>query len=216
MRGVTPLLEVFNIERSLEFYCDRLGFEVLNISEGRGWCMLRCGDVRLMLNGAYEHDERPELPIPERVRWHWDLTLYFDADPRAIYQRLNASGWNVQEPYVAPYGVLQVNASDPDGYSLAFVEPTIGAARRLRNPAASEFASGVDAARSIAARVASNGRKENVTTGMPGVCHGYPANLMREAYGAGATLFIKASTATSAVHARRHAPVVQCSARTAP
>lgn len=124
LRGVAPLLEVFDMDRSLEFYRDCLGFELLNISEGRGWCMLQCGDVRLMLNTAYEDDERPESPPTERVQWHRDLTLYFDADVHAVYRLLTESGWPACEPYVAPYGVLQVNTADPDGYGLAFTTRT--------------------------------------------------------------------------------------------
>jgi glyoxylase I family protein len=123
MRGLTPLLEVFDMDTSLEFYRDVLGFEVLNISEERGWCMLSSGNVRLMLNTAYDEDERPPQPLPERVRWHRDVTLYLDADPHAVYRRLMESEWPVREPYVAPYGVLQVNVDDPDGYKLAFVQP---------------------------------------------------------------------------------------------
>lgn len=121
--GVTPLLEVFDMDRSLRFYRDYLQFEVLNISDDRGWCMLQSNNVRLMLNTAYDEDERPPSPLAERTRWHRDVTLYFDADPHAVHERLASAGWPVGEPYRAPYGVLQLNVSDPDLYSLAFVRP---------------------------------------------------------------------------------------------
>jgi glyoxylase I family protein len=121
---VTPLLEVFDMERSLRFYRDCLGFKVVSSSPDMGWCMLQSGTVYLMLNAAYDaDDERPEQPVAERQRWHRDLTMYFDADPHRVHARLVESGWNVRPPCVAPYGMLQLNAEDPDGYSVAFVTP---------------------------------------------------------------------------------------------
>jgi glyoxylase I family protein len=121
MTGLTPLLEVFDMDESLKFYVDCLGFEIVNMAPKRGWCMLRSGRVTLMLNTAHEDDERPAGPPLERKRWHRDLTLYFDADPDVAYGRLKACGYMCQEPYKAPYGVVQANAADPDGYSTAFI-----------------------------------------------------------------------------------------------
>lgn len=111
------------MDESLRFYHDLLQFEIVNISDGRGWCMLRSGDVYLMLNTAYDEDERPETPDRERTRWHRDITLYFTTDPYAIHAQMTSAGRSVSEPYRASYGVTQLNVSDPDGYSLAFVTP---------------------------------------------------------------------------------------------
>jgi glyoxylase I family protein len=127
---VTPLLEVFDMQQSLRFYRDLLGFKVVSSSPEMGWCMLQSGSVYVMLNAAYDaDDERPEQPVAERQRWHRDLTLYFDADPNVVHARLVESGWNVRPPYAAPYGMLQLNTEDPDGYSIAFVMPLDAAAK---------------------------------------------------------------------------------------
>src|SRR5580704_11660183 len=107
---LTPLLEVFDMERSLRFYRDCLGFGVVGSSPAMDWCMLQSGNVRVMLNAAYDaDDERPAQPVAERQRWHRDSTLYFDADPHEVYARLVEMGWKAGPPYVAPYGMLQVN-----------------------------------------------------------------------------------------------------------
>jgi glyoxylase I family protein len=57
VRGMTPLIQVFNMRRSLGFYRDLLGFEVFSDS-GNGddsscvWLKLGCVD--LMLNDQFE------------------------------------------------------------------------------------------------------------------------------------------------------------------
>ena len=69
IRSVTTLLEVFDIPASLAFY-RALGCEVVqHWREGEhesesdwDWVYLRLGDAGLMLNTAYERDERPVMP----------------------------------------------------------------------------------------------------------------------------------------------------------
>jgi hypothetical protein len=64
IRGVTPLLEVFDLGRSVAF-SRALGFEVVarwpdTEPEGEWeWVRLRLGDAEVMLNALYERDERP-------------------------------------------------------------------------------------------------------------------------------------------------------------
>jgi glyoxylase I family protein len=57
LRGLTPLLYVYDLQTSVRFYCDLLGFEVAMTSDpGEGepyyWVMLRRGGMELMLNLA--------------------------------------------------------------------------------------------------------------------------------------------------------------------
>ncbi len=71
-----PLLQVFAMPASLHFYRDMLGFTVEATSPVQAgdppfdWAMLRKGDAVLMLNTAYERDERPAMPDPARVAAH--------------------------------------------------------------------------------------------------------------------------------------------------
>lgn len=85
VRGMTPLIQVFDMPTSLQYYCDRLGFELVQ-SDGPGephdWALLRLGDAHLMLNTAYEADSRPPARDPTRVSapdgyvlcFHWPAT----------------------------------------------------------------------------------------------------------------------------------------------
>src|SRR5947209_19614504 len=88
VREVTPLLEVFDLPASIAFYRDVLGFELVSGDES-WWCMLKLGGATVMLNTAYERDERPTAPDALRVRGHADTSLYFSSpDPDAVYAHL--------------------------------------------------------------------------------------------------------------------------------
>ena len=126
--GVTALLQVFDMPASVRFYRDILGFEVMDTSEREGdqfdWGWLRLNDTRLMLNTAYEQDDRPSQPEPARIVAHGDTCLYFRCpDVDSAYRHLRANGVEVNEPKVAPYGMKQLYVTDPDGYSLCFQWP---------------------------------------------------------------------------------------------
>jgi catechol 2,3-dioxygenase-like lactoylglutathione lyase family enzyme len=128
VRGVCPLLQVYDMPTSLRFYCDTLGFEVVTTSPNLGgedkvhWCLLRLCRSDVMLNTAYEFDDqRPVPPDPARVTAHQDTCIYFGApDVDAVYDELYAKGLQLEPPKVAPYGMKQLYVRDPDGYGLCF------------------------------------------------------------------------------------------------
>jgi glyoxylase I family protein len=123
VRELTPLLEVFDLPASVAFYRDVLGFELIGGDES-WWCMLKLGDARLMLNTAYESDERPPAPDPQRVCGHADTSLYFSSpDPDAVYAHLLDRGWAATEPTITSYGMRVVSTKDPDGFQLFFLCP---------------------------------------------------------------------------------------------
>jgi catechol 2,3-dioxygenase-like lactoylglutathione lyase family enzyme len=127
VRGVCPLIEVFDMPTSIRFYRDLLGFEVVRAEprgDDCGWALLRLTDAELMLNTAYEAGERPPAPDPDRVRSHRDTTLFFGCpDVDGAYAHLRARGVEVAEPVVRPYGMRQLALRDPDGYGLCFQWP---------------------------------------------------------------------------------------------
>jgi catechol 2,3-dioxygenase-like lactoylglutathione lyase family enzyme len=130
LRGLTPLLQVYDMPRSIHFYCDLLGFEVVSTSPKLKngyfhWAWLRLGEAELMLNTAYEFDEeRPERIAAERTAGHNDVGLFISCpDVDAAYEELRAKGVAAGKPKVAPYGMKQMNVRDPDGYGLCFQWP---------------------------------------------------------------------------------------------
>jgi glyoxylase I family protein len=121
---LTPMLQVFDMPRSLRFYCDILDFYIVEKAGPEndiGWVWLRRDCINLMLNTAYELSVRPALEDVTRVKAHEDPTLYFGCpNVDGLYQELKAKGIVLPEPKVAPYGMKQVYVKDPDGFNLCF------------------------------------------------------------------------------------------------
>ena len=77
IRGMAPLLQVFDMPTSLNFYCHTLSFEVVATdgkpAPNQDWVLLRWSGVELMLNTAYEARNRPPSPDPARIASHEDV-----------------------------------------------------------------------------------------------------------------------------------------------
>jgi glyoxylase I family protein len=127
MRGVCPLLQVFDMPTSVRFYRDMLGFEIVGHAPLRGpdefgWCWLRHGDsTEIMLNTGYDYGERPDQPDPARIAAHGDICNYIGCpDVDAAYRFLRDKGLDVKEPHVTNYGMKQLYLGDPDGFGICF------------------------------------------------------------------------------------------------
>ncbi|HEX2446394.1 MAG TPA: VOC family protein [Vicinamibacterales bacterium] len=125
--GLCPLLQVFDMPTSLAFYRDVLGFTVVSRApdtDDCDWALLRLNESGLMLNTAYEADDRPPAPDPSRVAAHRDTALFFDcADVDGAYAYLRGKGISASKPVVQGYGMKQVYLTDPDGYELCLQCP---------------------------------------------------------------------------------------------
>ncbi len=121
VKGLTPLLFVDDINRSLAFYTNLLGFELKQKWEPEGklaWCLIARGGAELMLQQACEEDGL----AAGRGR---GVGFYFacnDAD--AMHAEFLANGLTLDPPKVAFYGMKQLFVKDPDGYELCFQNPT--------------------------------------------------------------------------------------------
>ncbi|HTT33750.1 MAG TPA: VOC family protein [Methylomirabilota bacterium] len=129
LKGMAPLLQVFDMPTAIAFYCGTLGFELVANSpvvknpEGEffHWALLRHQGIELMLNTAYDEGQRPPAPDPKRIAAHDDTCLYFGApDVDAVYDHLRGKGLDLKPPTIAPYGMKQLYLHDPDGYNLCF------------------------------------------------------------------------------------------------
>lgn len=140
VRGLCPLLQVFDMPASLAFYRDILGFELVQAAPRAqeasadlfDWVWLRHGDADLMLNTAYDPDAvRPPVPDPARVAAHDDTGLFMRCpDVDAVYEHLREKGLAVDAPKIAPYGMKQLYVKDPDGFVLCFQWAAAGATER--------------------------------------------------------------------------------------
>jgi uncharacterized glyoxalase superfamily protein PhnB len=123
VRELVPLLFVLDIASSVEFYRDRLGFEMTASWEPEGrlaWCRLQRGGSAVMLQLACDEDG----PAEGRGRGVGFFFTCDDAD--ALFQEFTQRGLAVAPPAVAFYGMKQVFVRDPDGYELCFQHSTAG------------------------------------------------------------------------------------------
>jgi uncharacterized glyoxalase superfamily protein PhnB len=133
LEGLSPLLQVFDMPTSVNFYRQVLGFELVTnspIVNGRDgdyfhWCMLRGHGCTVMLNTAYDEGDRPPAPDAARVAAHGDISLYFNcSNVDATFNHLVSHGAKVlEEPFVTQYGMTRFTIADPDGYNLSFHGP---------------------------------------------------------------------------------------------
>jgi glyoxylase I family protein len=126
---LTPLVQVFDMIESSAFYVDRLGFEIVDKSpevetvEGRfsHWMQLRKSGVELMLNTAYDANERPHARDDARELGHRDVGFYVECDDvDGIHAELKTRGLVCEPPHAQRYGMKSFTVRDPDGYSITF------------------------------------------------------------------------------------------------
>jgi len=128
VKGLAPLLSVFNMPSAIRFYRDVLGFTVAGSSPALSadpdhvnWCLLDLQGTQVMLNTAYDPDDQPASPDPARWSGHQDTCVYFGCpDVEAAYRYLCSKGLAPHPPKVAPYGMKQLYLTDPDGFGLCF------------------------------------------------------------------------------------------------
>jgi glyoxylase I family protein len=131
IESLCPLIQVFDMVELLVFYRGLLGFEIHQNApwfdepyRHCNWVWLKRGPAELMLNTAYEADNRPASRDPAQTRAHGDTGFYLGCpDIDDAYQQLKAAGIAAKAPSVAPYGMKQLSFNDPDGYGLCLQSP---------------------------------------------------------------------------------------------
>jgi len=123
--SVVPLLVVTNMERSLAFYIDGLGFTIQNrwIPDGRlRWCWMSLGGAALMLQEATESTR--QKMAADGVIGNGAALYFQSSDALAIYREAAARGIHaLREPQVGNFA-WEVFFADPDGYKINFSSPT--------------------------------------------------------------------------------------------
>lgn len=119
VQQAVPFFMVVNMDDSLHFYMDGLGFELKNKWEPRGhieWCWLQLDKASLMLQ-EYRNDP-PAGKSGEGVS-----ICFMCADALKIYEQIISRGLSPDEPFVGNR-LWVVQLKDPDGYRIAFESPT--------------------------------------------------------------------------------------------
>lgn len=116
IKQAVPFFMVTNIEESVRFYTDGLGFQMTKqwTPEGKlEWCWLERGGAALMLQ-EYRKAFLPEEKLGVGV------SICFTCDDAlALYREFRSRGISARRPFVGN-SMWVTSLSDPDGYRIDF------------------------------------------------------------------------------------------------
>jgi lactoylglutathione lyase len=119
VKQVIPFFMVVNMDKSLNFYINVLGFQLINKWEPHGkieWCLLQLENASIMLQ------EYRQSPLNEKLGA--GVTICFMCeDALTIHQQIILRGIEPSEPFVGN-NLWVVELKDPDGYNILFESPT--------------------------------------------------------------------------------------------
>lgn len=121
------ILAVTDVDRSVAFYRDRIGFEVEALYDDPPYATLTLAGTRLSLaEQGHPAEDRPGVAMtapadPGRV----NVVLVVETDDaRAEHRRLADEGVRfLAEPYEPPWGGCRFFCVDPDGYLVEIEQP---------------------------------------------------------------------------------------------
>lgn len=124
MKFVTPELVVEDVNATVAFYRDVLGFEsVITVPEEGvlDWALLKKGSVQLMIEA--KRSIIKELPAFKDVQIGGSLILYIDVDEvQKFYEQIKQHVEVVREPHGTFYGAREFAIRDINSYVLLFAE----------------------------------------------------------------------------------------------
>jgi lactoylglutathione lyase len=118
VQQAVPFFGVTNMEASLRYYVDGLGFEMTKkwIPKDKiEWCWLQLGDAALMLQTFRK--------IPEQKVGVGVSICFQCQDALQIYRDVTARGIEGRRPFVGN-AMWVTTLTDPDGYMIEFESPT--------------------------------------------------------------------------------------------
>ena len=130
VRQAVPFLSVADMEASLRFYVDGLGFKMMRSwTPGEGqddykpngrirWCWLELGNAAIMLQEFMaEHQPKAKLGAGVNVCFQCE-------DALALYREFRSRGVRTGSHPSVGNGLWVVPVIDPDGYRMEFSSPT--------------------------------------------------------------------------------------------
>ncbi|MDJ0922134.1 MAG: VOC family protein [Henriciella sp.] len=115
------VMVVKDIHRSVDFYRDKLGFQVEQIwGDPPGFAIADTPTASIMLKqGVCPEDADTGVPNGKLISGLWDVYIWI-RDMPALLKQLDQR----HTPYAAPeeteYGCTEVVVTDPDGYRICF------------------------------------------------------------------------------------------------
>jgi catechol 2,3-dioxygenase-like lactoylglutathione lyase family enzyme len=121
VKQVVPFFRITDMDRSLRFYVDGLGFTLKNkwvVDNQLRWCWLELGGAALMLQTFANDGHHGSAPSTGKLGE--GVSLEFQCqDAVALYREFISRGLAASEPQVGN-SMWVTSLSDPDGYRLGF------------------------------------------------------------------------------------------------
>ena len=120
LKQSVPFFGVTNIDKSVQFYVDGLGFELTMkwAPEGKlRWCWLQRGQAALMLQAFLTEGSHANVPT-EKLGVGVSICFICE-DAIALYKEFKARDLDASRPFVGN-GMWVTSLTDPDGYRLEF------------------------------------------------------------------------------------------------
>ena len=122
-KRLTPMLNVSDIERSLNFYQGALGLELISsrdVVQQWRWAHLRLGACDLMLSeSAGPGAVTTAVDPPADDTWP-AIYYYYTDDVAALHEDIKRKGFQASDLRVTAYGMREFELRDPDGHVLWF------------------------------------------------------------------------------------------------
>ena len=132
VKQAVPFFGVTNMEASLRFYVDGLGFKMTrwwipDQADGQNdykpdgrirWCWLELGDAAIMLQ-EFLPERRPKEALGTGVN-----VCFQCEDALALYREFKSRGIQARTRPFVGNGLWVVRVTDPDGYRIEFSSPT--------------------------------------------------------------------------------------------
>ena len=129
--SVSPFFVARDVERSIAFYCDKLGFtlvfqETQPPHQSPFFAIVSRDNVMLFLKGS-----GTAQPNPQRYAWaRWDA-YFLVADPDALAAEFDSRGVSFRDSLKDTHdGLRGFELIDPDGYVLFFGRPATNVTAR--------------------------------------------------------------------------------------
>lgn len=120
VKQAVPFFGVRDLEASLRFYVDGLGFVMTKqwTPEGRlRWCWLEHGDAAIMLQEFWR--EGPHANLPDSKLGAGVSICFICEDALSLYREFRSRGIAARRPFVGN-GMWVTTVIDPDGYRVDF------------------------------------------------------------------------------------------------
>lgn len=123
-KKLTPNIMVEDIDRTIAFYKETLGFELLATAPEQGpfdWAMLRRDEVDVMFQTRASLEG--ELPVLKQKEIGGALTLYIAVENiKELYACLQGNVTVLQDMHTTFYGAQEFAIQDCNGFVLTFAE----------------------------------------------------------------------------------------------